>query len=92
MVVHLISLIPLREQGEQFTVKEVIENCYRILKKRIKAMKFLLEEENKDFMMLVYTGIDMMSHQLIDKICSEDESEAVWATEEMRKYVSEHHK
>ena len=51
-------------------------------------MKFLLEEENKDFMMLVYTGTDRMSHQLINKMYSEDESESAWANEEMRKFFA----
>lgn len=76
------------DQGDRFTAKEVVENCHRILKKRTKAMKFLLEEENKDFMMLVYTGTDRMSHQLINKMYSEDESEAAWAKEEMRKFFT----
>ena len=49
-------------------------------------MKFLLEEENKDFMMLVYTGTDRMSHQLINKTYSRDESEAAWAKDEMKKF------
>ncbi|MCH7817944.1 MAG: alkaline phosphatase family protein [Candidatus Marinimicrobia bacterium] len=76
------------DQGDRFTAKEVIENCHRIMKKRTKAMKFLLEEENKDFMMLVYTGTDRISHQLINKMYSEDESEAAWAKEEIRKFFT----
>ncbi|TFB12213.1 hypothetical protein E3V55_01240 [Candidatus Marinimicrobia bacterium MT.SAG.3] len=76
------------DQGDRFTAKEVVKNCHRILKKRTKAMKFLLEEENKDFMMLVYTGTDRMSHQLINKMYSEDANEAAWAKEEMRKFFT----
>ena len=76
------------DQGARFDVKDVVENCHRILKKRTKAMKFLLSEKNQDFMMLVYTGTDRMSHQLINLTYSDDKKEAEFAKRELKRFFT----
>ena len=76
------------DQGDRYRVEEVVENCNRILHKRTKAMIYLLEEKMQDFMMLVYTGSDRMSHQLINKMYLDNENESRWAKEEIKKYFS----
>lgn len=76
------------DQGDRYRVENVVKNCHRILHKRTKAIKYLLNEKMQDFMMFVYTGSDRMSHQLINMMYSNDENESRWAKEEMKKYFS----
>ncbi|MCH8928788.1 MAG: alkaline phosphatase family protein [Candidatus Marinimicrobia bacterium] len=76
------------DQGDRYRVEDVVENCHRLLYKRTKAIKYLLDEKMQDFMMFVYTGSDRMSHQLINKMYSDDENESRWAKEELKKYFS----
>ena len=76
------------DQGARFDVNAVVKNCHRILKKRTKAMKFLLSEKNQDFMMLVYTGTDRMSHQLINLTYSDDKNEAEFAKRELKRFFT----
>ncbi|MFQ6618606.1 MAG: alkaline phosphatase family protein [Fidelibacterota bacterium] len=75
------------DQGDRIKDELVVESCFRVLKKRTKCIEHLMSTRPMDFMLMVYTGIDRICHQILNLIYDGGDDRSRWAGEVLSDFL-----